>query len=107
MINLSLAKEDRLINNVIELEKSTYPAQGYEFWEKEETKQTIKEYREELEKSEKILMSLLDDKGRKELRKFIDISDDLNSMEKDNSFNNGVRSGLTNLAFLKDYFSTF
>lgn len=107
MLNLDLEKQDELINEIICLEMFTYPSQGYKFWEKEETRQTIKEYREEFEKSERMLMSLLDDEGKKELRKLIFNLDEINRIEKENSFNNGVRSGLTNLSFLKDYFSTF
>lgn len=107
LLNLDLEKQDELINEIICLEMFTYPSQGYKFWEKEETRQTIKEYREEFEKSERMLMSLLDDEGKKELRKLIFNLDEINRIEKENSFNNGVRSGLTNLSFLKDYFSTF
>lgn len=107
MINLSLEKQDKLINEIIYLEILSYPSKGCEFWGKEETRQTLKEYREEFEKSERLLMSLLDDEGKKELRKLMNTTDYINQIEKENSFNNGVRSGLTNLSFLKDYFSTF
>ncbi|WP_300452620.1 DUF6809 family protein [Fusobacterium sp.] len=107
MINLDLEKQDNLINKIIKLEMLVYPSQGYEFWDKEETRQTIKEYREEFKKSERMLMSLLDDEGKKELKKLMNTMDYINQIEKENSFNNGVKSGLTNLSFLKDYFSTF
>lgn len=107
MINLDLEKQDKLINEIIKVEMFTYPSQEKEFWDKEETRQTLKEYREEIEKSESVLMSLLDDEGKKELRKLVFSLDYINQIEKENSFNNGVRSGLTNLSFLKDYFSTF
>lgn len=107
MINLSLEKQDKLVNKIICLEILSYPSKGYEFWDKEETRQTIKEYREELEKSERLLMSLLDDEGKKELKKLINATGYINQIEKENSFNNGVRSGLNNLSFLKDYFSSF
>ena len=107
MINLSLEKQDNLINEIIHLEILTYPSRGSEFWEMGETKQTLKEYREEIENSERMLMSLLDDEGKKELIKLVFNLDEINQIEKANSFNNGVRSGLTNLSFLKDYFSTF
>lgn len=107
MINLSLEKQDNLINEIICLEILSYPVKGCEFWEREETEQTLKEYREEIEKSERMLMSLLDDEGKEELIKLVFNLDEINQIEKANSFNNGVRSGLTNLSFLKDYFSTF
>lgn len=107
MLNLSLEKQDKLINEIIKLEIIAYPSQEKEFWEREETGETLKEYREEFKKSERLLMSLLDDEGKKELRKLINTTDYINQIEKENSFNNGVRSGLTNLSFLKDYFSTF
>lgn len=107
MINLSLEKQDNLINEIIHLEILAYPSRGSEFWEMGETKQTLKEYREEIEKSERMLMSLLDDEGKEELIKLVFNLDGINQIEKANSFNNGVRSGLTNLSFLKDYFSTF
>ena len=107
LLNLSLEKQDKLINEIIKLEMFTYPSQEKEFWEREETGETLKEYREEFKKSERLLMSLLDDEGKKELRKLINTTDYINQIEKENSFNNGVRSGLANLSFLKDYFSTF
>lgn len=107
LLNLSLEQQDKLLNEIVKLEMFTYPSQGNEFWDKEETRQTLKEYREEFKKSERLLMSLLDDEGKKELRKLIFSLDYINQTEKENSFNNGVRSGLTNLSFLKDYFSTF
>ena len=107
MINLDLKKQGKLINEIIKLEIIAYLSQGYEFWDKEETRQTIKEYREEFKKSERLLMSLLDDEGKKELKKLMNTTEYINQIEKENSFNNGVRSGLTNLSFLKDYFSTF
>lgn len=107
MINLSLEKQDKLINKIINLGTLTCTIEGQDFWEKEETRQTLKEYREEFEKSKRVLMSLLDDEGKKELRKLVFNLDYINQIEKENSFNNGVRSGLTNLSFLKDYFSTF
>ncbi|MDU7005695.1 MAG: hypothetical protein E6360_18100 [Clostridium sp.] len=107
LLNLSLEKQDKLINEIIKLEIIAYPSQGYEFWEKEETEETLKEYREEFEKSKRMLMSLLDDEGKKELKKLMNTTGYINQIEKENSFNNGVRSGLTNLSFLKDYFSRF
>lgn len=107
MLNLDLEKQGKLINEIVKLEMFTYPSQGYEFWEKEETEETLKEYREEFKKSERLLMSLLDDEGKEELIKLVFNLDEINQIEKANSFNNGVRSGLTNLSFLKDYFSTF
>lgn len=107
MLNLSLEKQDNLINEIIKVEMFTYPSEGKEFWDREETRQAIKEYREELKKSERMLMSLLNDEGKKELRKLMNTTDYINQIEKENSFNNGVRSGLNNLSFLKDYFSTF
>lgn len=107
MINLSLEKQDKLINEIIKVEMFTYPSEGKEFWDKEETRQTLKEYREELEEIKRILMSLLDDEGKKEFKKLMNTTDYINQIEKENSFNNGVRSGLNNLSFLKDYFSSF
>ncbi|MCX0355115.1 hypothetical protein LI064_11375 [Clostridium perfringens] len=107
MINLSLEKQDKLINEIIRLEILSYPVKGCEFWEREETEETLKEYREEFKKSERLLMSLLDDEGKKELKKLMNTTEYINQTEKEKSFNNGVRSGLTNLSFLKDYFSTF
>lgn len=107
MVNLSLEKQDKLMNKIICLEMLIYPSEGKEFWEKEETREALKEYREGFEKSERILMSLLDDEGKEELRKFINTMDYISQIEKENSFNNGVRSGLANLSFLRDYFDVF
>lgn len=107
MKNLSLEKQDKLMNEIIRLEMIGFAILGYEFWENEESKQELKEHREEFEKNKIMLMSLLDDEGKAKLKEILFSLDNIEQILKENSFNNGVRSGLTNLSFLKEYFDVF
>jgi hypothetical protein len=103
MINLDLEKQDKLIDEIITLEMLTYSI----FWERERTQQALKEIKEEVEKGTKILTSLLDSEGEEQFKKLLCNLNEMSTIESENSFNNGVRNGLTSLSFLKDYFSTF
>lgn len=106
-MSLNYEQEQTLIDNIIDLARIGQIVVGQQYYEREETKGTIKKYEDKVKNKIKKLSLLLNDEGKKELDSLIDVLENIEVIRCENSFNNGVRSGLDNLAFLKDYFSIF
>lgn len=106
-MGLSYDQEQKLIDKIIEMARNSQVVLGLDYFEKEETRNIMKKYEEDIKKSIEKIKSRLDDEGKKELDNFIDISEQLDNIRNENSFNNGARTGLLELNFLKEYFSVF
>lgn len=106
-MSLSYNQEQRLIDKIIEMSMNSKIVDGFDYFETEETKNTMIRYEKDINKSIKKLKLLLDDEGKIELEKLVDMLEQLDNIRTRNSFNNGARTGLIELDFLKEYFKVF
>ncbi len=106
-MSLSYNQEQKLIDKIIEMSMNSRIADGLDYFETEETKNTMKQYENDINKSIKKLKLHLDDEGKIELEKLVDMLEQVDDIRTRNSFNNGARTGLLELDFLKEYFEVF
>ncbi|HBI6911292.1 TPA: hypothetical protein K8N61_003054 [Clostridium perfringens] len=106
-MSLNYNQEQKLIDKIIEMAMNSRIVYGLDYFETEETKNTMKQCEKDINKSIKKLKLLLDDEGKRELENLIDMLEQLDNIRTRNSFNNGARTGLVELDFLKEYFKVF
>ncbi|EDT13369.1 DUF6809 family protein [Clostridium perfringens] len=106
-MSLSYNQEQKLIDKIIEMSMNNRIADGLDYFETEETKNIMRQYENDINKSIKKLKLLLDDEGKIELENLVDMLEQVDDIRTRNSFNNGARTGLVELDFLKEYFEVF
>lgn len=105
-MNIEFNKMQKLLSEIIEREMMVEIERDFKFMEEEKAKEHNAIIGKIMELHD-MLYCKLDEEEKKLFREFIDLRDRSMVMEIDYFFERGVRSGLSSLSYLKEYFHVF
>ncbi|WP_283706386.1 DUF6809 family protein [Clostridium perfringens] len=105
-MNIEFEKMQKLLSEIIEREMSVELEYDFKYMGKEESNKQGNISDRVINLYDK-LNCILSEEDKELLREFVDLTDELKIMEIKYYFERGVRSGLSSLSYLKEYFHIF